>query len=184
MPKDIIDKTQELVKDIVDKGKELFDKVFKEPNLFDKLKEQFDNFDFPFDFTDVYDWLPDIVKDWLDIPRSGEYHIYDPLTLDLNGGAGDDIIHLLSGNNHAYGGDGDDILYSGIGNDKLESGIGSDVYVLGKNFGKDEIINFNPNGQDKDVIKFTDGIYELLRATSLIKTLVRTIRNEPNAKRI
>ena len=76
----------------------------------------------------------------------------------INAGAGDDIIHLLSGNNHAYGGDGDDILYSGIGNDKLESGIGSDVYVLGKNFGKDEIINFNPNGQDKDVIKFTDGI--------------------------
>ncbi|OBX87874.1 hypothetical protein A7456_07465 [Moraxella nonliquefaciens] len=76
----------------------------------------------------------------------------------INAGAGDDIIHLLSGNNHAYGGDGDDILYSGIGNDKLEGGIGSDVYVLGKNFGKDEIINFNPNGQDKDVIKFTDGI--------------------------
>ena len=102
----------------------------------------------------------------------------------INAGAGDDIIHLLSGNNHAYGGDGDDILYSGIGNDKLEGGIGSDVYVLGKNFGKDEIINFNPNGQDKDVIKFTDGIYELLRTTSLIKILVRTIRNEPNAKRI
>ncbi|UYZ72094.1 hypothetical protein LP089_12740 (plasmid) [Moraxella bovis] len=76
----------------------------------------------------------------------------------INAGAGDDIIHLLSGNNHAYGGDGDDIIYSGIGNDKLEGGIGSDVYVLGKNFGKDEIINFNPNGQDKDVIKFTDGI--------------------------
>ena len=92
LPKDIIDKTKELVKDIVDKGKELFDKVFKEPNLFDKLKEQFDNFDFPFDFTDVYDWLPDIVKDWLDIPRSGEYHIYDPLTLDLNGNGIIDVI--------------------------------------------------------------------------------------------
>lgn len=76
----------------------------------------------------------------------------------INAGAGDDIIHLLSDNNHAYGGDGDDTLYSGIGNDKLEGGIGLDVYVLGKNFGKDEIINFNPNGQDKDVIKFTDGI--------------------------
>lgn len=76
----------------------------------------------------------------------------------IEGRGGNDIIHLLSGNNHAYGGDGDDILYSGIGNGKLEGGIGSDVYVLGKNFGKDEIINFNPNGQDKDVIKFTDGI--------------------------
>ncbi|UZA13488.1 calcium-binding protein [Moraxella bovis] len=109
LPKDIIDKTKELVKDIVDKGKELFDKVFKEPNLFDKLKEQFDNFDFPFDFTDVYDWLPDIVKDWLDIPRSGEYYVYDPLTLDLNGNGIIDVIGTDGYKGALFDHDGDGI---------------------------------------------------------------------------
>ncbi len=76
----------------------------------------------------------------------------------INAGTGNDIVYLLNGSNHAYGGDGDDVLHSGVGNDKLEGGIGSDIYVLGRDFGKDEIINFNPNAQDNDVIKFTDGI--------------------------
>ncbi|AWY19819.1 hypothetical protein LP123_04425 [Moraxella bovis] len=46
-----------------------------------------------FDFPNIpTDWLPDIVKDWLDLPRTGEYYVYDPLTLDLNGNGVIDVI--------------------------------------------------------------------------------------------
>ncbi|AWY19817.1 hypothetical protein [Moraxella bovis] len=41
---------------------------------------------------DLSDTLTDLLEDWLDIPRSGEYYVYDPLTLDLNGNGIIDVI--------------------------------------------------------------------------------------------
>lgn len=43
---------------------------------------------------DLSDTLTDLLEGWLDIPRSGEYHIYDPLTLDLNGNGLIDILGI------------------------------------------------------------------------------------------
>ena len=43
---------------------------------------------------DLSDTLTDLLEGWLDIPRTGEYHIYDPLTLDLNGNGLIDILGI------------------------------------------------------------------------------------------
>ena len=63
-------------------------------NGFDWLKEKFD-------------WLPDEFKEWLGLNRTGKFHIYDPLVLDLDG----DGIELLkadgwNGIQFDYNGDG------------------------------------------------------------------------------
>ena len=92
---------KELAKEVSDTFKEISDELsnafdkFKEAvqDTFDKWREQVGDFFAKFDFPNIpTDWLPDIVKDWLDLPRSGEYHIYDPLTLDLNGNGIIDVI--------------------------------------------------------------------------------------------
>ncbi|MCZ6187133.1 Ig-like domain-containing protein, partial [Campylobacter ureolyticus] len=67
----------------------------------------------------------------------------------VNGGDGNDTITTNSGN---------DIINGGRGNDILNGGSGNDTYVFGKEFGKDTIINYNPNLDSIDTIKFIDGI--------------------------
>ena len=67
----------------------------------------------------------------------------------VNGGNGNDTITTNSGN---------DIINGGKGNDILNGGKGNDTYVFGKEFGKDTIINYNPNLDSTDTIKFIDGI--------------------------
>ena len=67
----------------------------------------------------------------------------------VNGGNGNDTIITNSGN---------DIINGGRGNDILNGGSGNDTYVFGKEFGKDTIINYNPNLDSTDTIKFIDGI--------------------------
>ena len=54
-----------------------------------------------------FDWLPDDFKEWLNLNRSGKFHIYDPLVLDLDG----DGIELIKANGwngvqFDYNGDG------------------------------------------------------------------------------
>lgn len=51
---------------------------------------------------------------------------------------------------------GHDTIVAGTANEILEGGAGSDTYVFGKQFGQDTVVNFNPNQQDKDVLRFTD----------------------------
>ena len=67
----------------------------------------------------------------------------------VNGGNGNDTITTNSGN---------DTINGGKGNDILNGGSGNDTYVFGKEFGKDTIINYNPNLDSTDTIKFIDGI--------------------------
>ena len=67
----------------------------------------------------------------------------------VNGGNGNDTITTNSGN---------DIINGGKGNDILNGGKGNDTYVFGKEFGKDTIIDYNPNLDSTDTIKFIDGI--------------------------
>lgn len=81
----------------------------------------------------------------------------------IYGGAGNDVIHGGEGADILYGGDGDDIidagggpdqLYGGAGNDLLIGGTGSDTFFIDINSGADVIENFDPDGNDIDVIGY------------------------------
>ncbi|MBW8776920.1 MAG: hypothetical protein JF596_18510, partial [Stenotrophomonas sp.] len=83
----------------------------------------------------------------------------------LDGGAGDDTLRGGAGNDTLLGGDGNDYLDAQSGNDMLVGGAGNDVliggddsdtYLIDINSGADEIRNFDPNGDDIDVIGYQD----------------------------
>jgi len=82
----------------------------------------------------------------------------------IYGGAGNDIIHGGGGNDYLFGGDGndtifaeagDDMLDGGAGDDILNGGIDNDVYVVTRNAGNDRINNYDPSGDDVDVMGFS-----------------------------
>jgi Ca2+-binding RTX toxin-like protein len=64
----------------------------------------------------------------------------------INGGSGNDLINgsTSSINSSLYlnGDTGNDTLIGGLGNDVLTGGDGSDLFVIGRNFGTDTIIDF------------------------------------------
>ncbi len=59
--------------------------------------------------------------------------------LEIDGGAGDDILLGGQGGSVLLGGEGDDVLIGGVGNDLLDGGPGDDVVIGGG--GTDTIIN-------------------------------------------
>jgi Ca2+-binding RTX toxin-like protein len=75
---------------------------------------------------------------------------------NLDGGAGNDVLIGGAGNDYIYGGDGDDTINGGTGNDYLEGGIGSDLFVFDKNFGHDQLLEFNPSGKDVNTVFFNN----------------------------
>ncbi|MCO6521447.1 MAG: hypothetical protein J6582_10460 [Snodgrassella sp.] len=75
---------------------------------------------------------------------------------NLDGGAGNDVLIGGAGNDFIYGGDGDDTINGGTGNDYLEGGIGSDLFVFDKNFGHDQLLEFNPSGKDVNTVFFNN----------------------------
>ncbi|MDD5359157.1 MAG: calcium-binding protein [Sulfurovaceae bacterium] len=88
------------------------------------------------------------------------------LSNTVDGGNGNDIITLGSGNDIVYGGDGNDVINSGDGNDIIMGGAGDDIingyygndtYLFGRGDGKDIITDIGIN-TTKDILKFTDGI--------------------------
>jgi Ca2+-binding RTX toxin-like protein len=81
----------------------------------------------------------------------------------IDGGAGDDLIHGGAGNDTLVGGEGNDTIHAESGDDMLIGGVGSDILVGGDdrdtyrmdlNSGADEIRNFDPNGNDIDVVGY------------------------------
>ena len=85
----------------------------------------------------------------------------------LIGGAGDDIIYGGAGNDTLIGGDGNDQLYAeagddlldgGAGNDILNGGIDNDTYIVNRMSGADMVYNYDPSGDDIDVIGFQDAM--------------------------
>lgn len=75
---------------------------------------------------------------------------------NLDGGDGNDVLIGSAGNDFIYGGDGDDTINGGTGNDYLEGGIGSDLFVFDKNFGHDQLLEFNPSGKDVNTVFFNN----------------------------
>ncbi|MBJ7439816.1 MAG: cadherin domain-containing protein [Sphingopyxis sp.] len=85
----------------------------------------------------------------------------------LMGGAGDDIIYGGAGNDVLVGGEGNDELYAeagddlldgGAGNDILNGGIDNDTYIVNRMSGADLVYNYDPSGDDIDVIGFQDAM--------------------------
>ncbi|WP_296201287.1 cadherin domain-containing protein [Sphingorhabdus sp.] len=83
----------------------------------------------------------------------------------IYGGDGNDTIFGGAGNDYLFGGAGndtinaeagDDMLDGGEGNDTLNGGIDNDVYVVTRLSGADTINNYDPSGDDIDVIGFND----------------------------
>lgn len=83
----------------------------------------------------------------------------------IYGGDGNDIIVGGAGNDYLFGGAGndvinaeagDDMLDGGAGDDTLNGGIDNDVYVVTRSSGADTINNYDPSGDDIDVIGFND----------------------------
>ena len=120
-------------------------------------------------FADGTVWDSQTIKDkLLPKPTNGDDILYydqqDNIINPLAGndtvyaGYGNDVIHLTFGNNQVYADDGNDVIISGYGNDYIEGGLGNDHYIFHKNFGKDTILNFNPNQADKDVLDFSGSL--------------------------
>jgi len=81
----------------------------------------------------------------------------------IEGGAGNDTINGGAGNDMLLGGDGDDVLNAEAGDDFLNGGAGSDTlnggtdndtYLMDVNSGSDLIFNFDPNGENIDVLGY------------------------------
>lgn len=85
----------------------------------------------------------------------------------LLGGDGDDIIYGGEGNDTLLGGAGndqlfaeagDDILDGGEGDDILNGGVDNDTYIVNRTSGADTVYNYDPSGDDVDVIGFQDAM--------------------------
>lgn len=83
----------------------------------------------------------------------------------LTGGTGNDTIYGGAGDDQLYGGDGndtltaesgDDMLDGGVGDDTLSGGLDNDTYLMTRTSGADTIWNYDPSGEDVDVIGLKD----------------------------
>lgn len=84
---------------------------------------------------------------WLD--RAGT-----TLNDTLYGSLFKDTIDGRGGNDQIYGGDANDVLTGGNDNDYLSGGLGSDIYVFGRGFGVDTLVEGLNGG--RDVLQFTE----------------------------
>ena len=75
----------------------------------------------------------------------------------LYGSYGDDILEGGDGDDILRGEDGRDILIGGGGNDTLDGGTGQAVFIFGKDFGQDKIINpWRHSNASVQTIRFID----------------------------
>lgn len=74
----------------------------------------------------------------------------------IYGGAGNDTLLGGAGNDQLYAESGDDYLDGGAGNDLLNGGIDNDTYIVTRSSEADTIYNYDPSGDDVDVLGFQD----------------------------
>ncbi|WCM25838.1 cadherin domain-containing protein [Sphingomonas sp. QA11] len=74
----------------------------------------------------------------------------------IYGGAGNDVLIGGAGNDTLNAESGDDFLDGGAGNDILTGGVDNDTYVVTRASDADTIYNYDPSGDDIDVLGFQD----------------------------
>lgn len=74
----------------------------------------------------------------------------------IYGGIGNDTLLGGAGNDQLYAESGDDYLDGGAGNDLLNGGIDNDTYIVTRSSEADTIYNYDPSGDDIDVLGFQD----------------------------
>ena len=74
----------------------------------------------------------------------------------IYGGTGNDILLGGAGNDQLYAESGDDYLDGGAGNDILNGGIDNDTCIVTRSSDADTIYNYDPSGDDVDVLGFQD----------------------------
>lgn len=74
----------------------------------------------------------------------------------IYGGAGNDTLLGGTGNDQLYAESGDDYLDGAAGNDILNGGIDNDTYIVTRSSDTDTISNYDPSGDDVDVLGFQD----------------------------
>ncbi|ULJ70406.1 putative Ig domain-containing protein [Wielerella bovis] len=86
-------------------------------------------------------------------PQKGQYH----LAVTATDKAGETATQTLIVNVALpiVNNGGENTIIAGSANEILEGSLGSDTYIFGKQFGQDTVINFNPNQQDNDILRFT-----------------------------
>ncbi|WP_310600239.1 calcium-binding protein, partial [Desulfobulbus sp.] len=78
----------------------------------------------------------------------------------LYGYGGNDLLEGGVGNDQLYGGTGSDTLDGGIDNDTLNGGVGDDLYLFGRGYGSDTIIENDATADNTDVARFLADIAE------------------------
>lgn len=73
----------------------------------------------------------------------------------LDGGSGNDVLDGGAARDTLIGGDGNDTLAGNTGNDVLQGGNGANVYLFGRGWGKDTIVD---SGYRTSVLRFGSGI--------------------------
>ena len=84
------------------------------------------------------------------------------------GGAGRDEIYGGDGADRLYGGDGDDFLSGGRGTDRLYGGAGADTFCFDGSFGKDHVMDFNPEDGDSLMFIFYQDAHKDLTGDDLL----------------
>lgn len=70
--------------------------------------------------------------------------------IEINGGAGNDVLWGSNSDDTINGGEGNDTIFGGSGNDTLTGGTGNDIFQFTATAGSDTVIDFNLSG---DAIK-------------------------------
>jgi Ca2+-binding RTX toxin-like protein len=66
--------------------------------------------------------------------------------IEINGGAGNDVLWGSNGDDTINGGTGDDSIFGGTGSDTLTGGTGSDAFQFTATAGSDVITDFDVSG--------------------------------------
>ncbi|XHS00915.1 hypothetical protein ACFB49_25160 [Sphingomonas sp. DBB INV C78] len=74
----------------------------------------------------------------------------------IYGGTGNDVLRGGAGNDQLFAESGDDYLDGGAGSDTLNGGADNDTYIMTRTSGADTIVNYDPSGEDIDVLGLQD----------------------------
>ncbi|XPV69494.1 MAG: calcium-binding protein [Halarcobacter sp.] len=129
-------------------------KIFEE--LVDKITVK--------NWTDLYDSMENFsFSDGSSLTKEDvQLSMISPNDDVMNGGDGDEVFYGKVGNDTINSGHGNDTLDGGSGDDQLNGSRGDDIYVFGRGYGQDTIVDhyrhYTGNNAGNDTIQFKEGI--------------------------